>query len=213
MKIELDHNAAEVAAWVRWIQSDQLPFVEAASINDSAKEAQRVQREHQERVFEIRRPTWFKRGVKIKPFATKRSPEAKIQIDPPGGQERSAAIIRHEEDLRRYPFGSSTKVAVPTEHVTRTATGVVRSSERPGALEQREAAGARPRAARRRTFRKGDTIFEELQDRSIRPLWQLVPSTDLDQRLDFVENVVRTVEDSFPRFFTERFDQATRRTR
>lgn len=211
MRVYVTHNAAEVDAFVRVVFAKQLPFVESQAINDAAKAAQAVQRAHQRQVFTVRRPGFVDRAVKIKPFATKRKPEAKIAIDPPGGQARASILIQHEAELEKTPDGMH--VAVPTEHVKRTAAGVIRKSERPSALLLRELSGRKHRGERRATFRHEDTIFERLRNGRIRALYQLVPSVDLDQRLRFVDNVIRTVRRVFPAAFTKRFDKAIRTAR
>ena len=216
MQITVRHNAREVGRFVGWVFSDQLPYVTAKAINDAAIEAQRRQRAHMAEVFTVRRKRFVMNAVKIKPFADhrrQREPFARVLIDPPGGQDRAGILVRHESDRARVPY-SGRKLAVPTEHVKRGTTGVIRNAERPKPLQLREeAGGARPRAARRRTFRKGDTIFEELQDRSIRALWQLVDRTPLDQRLDFIANLTKAVDDTFADSFTRRFDRAIRTAR
>lgn len=213
MKIDLAHNADDVDRFVQHVFSDQLPHVEATAINDSAKDAQKVQRAHQHVAFTVRRKSFVDRAVKIKPFATKQSAEAKISIDPPGGASRASILTQHEEDDRKRPISGET-VAVPTQHVQRTASGVIRRRERPSALLLRERTGKTQRRGRRRgTFRKDDTIFERTPEGGIRALYQLVPSVDLDQRLDFVDNVIRSVLDTYAGHFTKRFDQAIRSAR
>lgn len=219
MRLDVTHNARDVNRFVLNAFDDQVPFATARAINDAALASQRVQRVHQQRVFEQRRPRWQERAVKIKPFATKRKPEAKISIDPPGGRGRAEMLTQHESDSRKTPF-SGRFVAVPTEHVRRTASGVIRKSDRPSVIRER---GRRGRGTTRRgefgrgTFlrmrgRRG-AIWERTQDGGLRPLYWLVPSVPLDQRLDFFENVRTTVLSTFADAFTRRFDEAMRTAR
>jgi hypothetical protein len=56
------------------------------------------------------------------------------------------------------------------------------------------------------------TIFERDGDELV-PLYHLVPSVPLDQRLDFVENVTRVVNETYAEAFTKRFDRAIRTAR
>lgn len=210
MKVTVTHNAANVGLVVQHVFSDQLPWVTMNAINDSAKMAQKAQRAHQRKAFTVRRKGWVDRAVKIKPFATKQLAEAKISIDPPGGQARADILTQHEADDRKRAFDGGF-VAVPTEHVQRTAAGVIRARERPKALQLREESGKRQtRGQRRGTFRRkgGNTIFERTPDGGIRALYQLVRSVDLDQRLEFVDTVVESVQATYATNFETRFDQA-----
>lgn len=113
MKLEITSNHESVGRGVALVFSDQLPFVEAMAINDSAKQAQKVQRAHQREAFEVRRKSFMDRAVKIKPFATKQKAEAKISVDPPGGQGtrqhpdaarggRSQDAVYREDDCRAH---------------------------------------------------------------------------------------------------------------
>ena len=66
----------------------QVPFATSVAINQTAKDFQKVQLAHMESAFIIRRQTFARRAVKIKPFSTKRQLKATVSIDPPGGRAR-----------------------------------------------------------------------------------------------------------------------------
>jgi hypothetical protein len=237
MRVTVQHNGADVDRFVQHVFADQIPFVTAMAINDAAKAAQVAQRAHQERVFTVRRKQFVERAVKIKPFATKQSPEAKIQIDPPGGAKRRSVLVRHESDRQRIPF-SAGMLAVPTDNVPRTAGGVIPKQWRPRQLLangidhgrsgmvtrggitrfRRKSSGGRVIRGRRAAFLLRNemtgrgTIFERDGDELV-PLYHLVPSVPLDQRLDFAENVTRVVNETYAAAFTKRFDRAIRTAR
>lgn len=214
MKIEIQHNMADVGRFVSFVFADQVPYVTARALNDAAVAAQKAQRDHQRKVFTVRRRSFVDRAVKIKPFADHKVGrfQVRIFVDPPGGQGRATVLTQHETDTRKTPYRGRT-VAVPTEHVRRHASGIIRKVDRPSSLLARERSGKAFRGDRRGIFRKDDTIFERRRDGEIRALYQLVHSVPLDQRLEFVENVSRTALATYPRAFVTRFDRAVRTAR
>lgn len=210
MKIELTHNTADVGRIVGLVFSDQVPHATANAINDTAKDAQKVQRAHQRSIFDVKRPVWVDRAVKIKPFATKQRAEARISIDPPGG--KADVLGQHEADIRKTPIQGG-HIATPTENVPRTAAGVVRTSWRPGRLKKRSFRGGF-RTFVRQTPR-GRAIFSDESSfgGGIVALYWLDRSVPLHQDLDFVHNVITTALRTYPGNFVKRFDQSIRGAR
>lgn len=216
MRLDLEFDAKPASRFVGFVFRDQLPFATSQALNDAALAGQKAQREHQRQVFTVRRPSFVDRAVKIKPFAKKRSLEARVLVDPPGGQRRADVLTQHESDPRKQPVEGSS-VAVPTAAVKRTATGVIRAADRPRALRERGGRG-RGRAKSGGTFLRRDatgrgTIFERTKDGGLRALYQLVPSVDLDQRLKFVQTVGDAAVKAFGPAFDERFAAAVRSAR
>ena len=123
-------DTAPASAAMRAIWSDQIPFSLSTGINNTAKDVQTRQRAHQRSIFEVRRPSFVDRAVKIKPFAKKRSLAARIMVDPPGGQARADVIGKFERNREKRPFSGS-RLAIPSDNVPRTAGGIIKKRWRP----------------------------------------------------------------------------------
>lgn len=90
----------------------QALFAVSTAINETLKKAQAGQRQHQRDVFEVRNARFMDQAVKIKPFATKASLSATIQIDPPGGAARRDILTKFEAGGRKRPI-SGRNIAIP----------------------------------------------------------------------------------------------------
>lgn len=217
MKVEVTANFDEVGRVVQHIFSDQLPFATSLAVNWTALDFQREQRERMHDVFTIRRKRFAERSVKIKPFATKEEPQARVSIDSPGG--RSDIFAKFETDTSKGPFRGNS-IAVPTEHVKRTQAGVIRKNWRPRQLLE----GATQHGAGRVFRSKGNvfrgkraflirkpggrgTIFMR-EGGEIKPLYQLVPRVRIDPDLEFVGTAEKTVDKRWQANFTRAFDRA-----
>lgn len=100
MKVHVDDR--EVQRKLKELER-QIPFGVAKGINRTAEQVQAVQRQHQRRVFTVRRPAFVDRGVKISQFANKRVPVARIEILPPGGADRASILTQHEPGGTKRP--------------------------------------------------------------------------------------------------------------
>lgn len=113
----------DVSPWVDFLVDleRQLPYAAAVGINETAKEIQAAETQHLFREFDIRRPLFAQRAIKIKPFATKRLPEATISVDPPGGQARADIWTKFEEGGWKRPrrFGSESLQWEENSRITR----------------------------------------------------------------------------------------------
>lgn len=204
MNLEFDVRDTEISAFLRAVYRDQLPFATSTAINLTARDFQKAQREHQEDIFTIRRKAFVQNAVKIKPFAKKTSLEARVLIDPPGGQARADILTKFEDQSQKIPF-SGTHVAIPTEHVPRKSGGVVRNDWRPKAVLKRRFAEPY-RAFVRKKGTKQAIYFDE-GDRIV-PLYWLVPRVRIRPELNFVANAQRTVTQRFNDNFATAFDRA-----
>lgn len=225
MNVEFDVRNWEGAnAFVRTVFRDQIPFATSVAINRTAIAFQRDQRNRMEDIFTIRRKRFMERSVKIKPFARKHSLEARIAIDSPGG--RSDIFAKFENQDFKGPFRGRS-VAVPTEHVARTPTGVIRKGWRPSELLDGAAQHGEGRVLKRRgdvyqgkkrTFlirRPGGrgTIFQRQRGGDVVPLYQLVPRVSLPPDLEFVETATKTVNREWDEQFARAFDSAIKTAR
>lgn len=196
---------------------DQLPFATSRALNETAKDFQRGQRKRMHSIFNIKDPGFSDRAVKIKPFASKESLEARISIDPPPARkdpaDRSDIFAKFETEDTKTPHDGRS-IAVPTEHVPRTASGRVRADWKPRrVLERNFKDGFRAfvRPSRKRPGVR--TIFFVEPGNKIVPLYQLVPHVSLPPDLEFVSTARGVVDDRWRVNFLEAFDRAIRKAR
>ncbi len=226
MNITVDFPEREVGEFARQVFDDQMPFATSLAINNTAKVFQRRQRDRLREIFTIRRKRFADRSILIKPFATKQSPEAKVSVDsPPVGPANDDLFAKFESDRTKSPFRGNS-IAVPTEHVPRTPTGVIKKGWRPKDLKEGGAQhGAGRVFTRRGNVYKGakrtvlirkpggrGTIFQRT-DEGLRPLYQLVPRARIDPDLHFVDTANQVVNQEWEKQFGSAFDRATRTAR
>jgi len=225
MRIELRTNAAKVSRRAQLLFADQLPFATSKAINDTVKDAQRAQQKQMGQTFTLRRPTWVKRGIKIKPFSDKRNLRAVIRVEPPGGPERAEIIARHEERGRREPH-EGRALAVPIG-ARPTKKALVKKSIRPAAFRFKQIAtrgSIEVYKGRKRTFmiRRADGSGAVLQrigpGRSgtfagTRVLYRLKKSVPIAPRLEFFRTMRRVVEQKFAANYRRAFRRAAKTAR
>jgi len=131
--VTMELDTRQASAFVRAVWADQLPFATSKAINDSALGGQKVQRAHQREIFTVRRASFVDRAVKIAQFAKKDALEARVRVEPPGGQKRADVIAKFEDMTIKGPF-RGTSIAVPTRHVPRTGAGIIKKAWRPKSL-------------------------------------------------------------------------------
>ncbi len=194
----------------RWLgkMAKQTAFALSVAINDTLKDAQKVQRAHQRRVFTVRRPRFVEQAVKIKPFATKRTLTGTMAIDPPGGRRTSDILAKFESGGRKR-VRQGRHLAIPIE-ARRTKAGVVSRRNRPKGFKFKRV--GRSIRGERRTFIIPDVgIFQRVGRRRnsrIRLLYRFKTSVPIDRRLDFIANAERVVRQMFDRNFERAFDRA-----
>ena len=186
----------------------QTPFALSVAINDTLKDAQKVQRTHQRRVFTVRRPQFVDRSVKIRPFATKRTLEGTMAIDPPGGQKRADILAKFERGGQKRARDGR-HLAIPID-VKRTKAGVVSRRNRPKGFNFKRV-GRSIRGERRTFIIPGVGIFQRVGRRKnsrIRLLYAFKTQVPIDRRLDFIANAERVVQRMFDKNFDRAFDRA-----
>lgn len=214
--IRVHDNLAGVSRWRRALFADQIPYATATAINSTAVEGQKDQRRHQRRVFDVRRPTWVDRAVKIKPFANKRRLYADIAIDAPGG--RSDILAKFEEGGRKRPRGES--IAIPQE-ARRTKAGVVSRSQRPRAFKFRASKKGGALIGEKRTMlirdQSGRGVIVQRVGRgrhvTKRVLYALEPVVPIKPVLGLQRNIFAAVRRSFGYHFRGAFERAVRTAR
>lgn len=215
----IETNAGEVSRLMQRLFRDQMPFALATAINDVAKQSQSNQRARQRRIFEVRNRRFIDSSVKLKPFATKRSPEAVLRVEPLGGAERASIISQHEDQVRKVPRDGR-NLAVPSPYLMgrRRQRGVPKDL-RPAALQLKE---RHPNMAQgeNRTFRvttnggRNAGLILQRTGRGrrsrTRVLYFLRPLARLRPELLFVRTISDTVRNQFPRAMGRAFDHAVR---
>lgn len=215
IEFRVDTNASEVSRFMRSIWSDQVPFVTSKAINETAKLFQSFQVKHQFRLFDVRRTSFIRRSVKIKPFSTKRRLWADVSIDPPGGQAQADIIFKFESDIRKRPRDGG-HIAVPIE--AKRKSGNVPKNLKPRALRlQAHGGGGLVFRGERRTFlirtNQGGLLFQRV-GRGARSrtkvLFSLEDQVPISPDLNFVFNARRVVDRDFVRIFDRVFDEVIR---
>lgn len=227
MRVELDFPSDEIDRFVEYVFADQLPFVQSVALNDTAKDFQAAERERMGDIFTLRRKRFAEWSVKIKPWAKKYRREVRISIDSPGG--RSDIFTKFESDTIKAPFDGGS-IAVPTEEVPRTGTGVIKAAWRPRRLFG-SGSGSRTSVRSRGNVIRGarstylvrsssgrGTIFRYVPGRRGRdgpgiPLYFLVPRVTIDPNLEFVDTAQKTINERWVPNFTRAFDFALRTAR
>jgi hypothetical protein len=213
MQVTVTFPHGEIDSFSRLVFLDQMPFATSQAINATAKAFQADMRERLRDIFTIRRDVFADRSIKIKPFATKDSLSATISVAPPPASkspaERSDIFGKFEDESEKVGLGGS--IAVPTEHVPRTGSGVIRAAWRPRRVLDRNFRDGFRAFITERAGGKRAIFFDE-GDRIV-PLYWLVPSVDIEPELEFVDTAVKTVNRVWEREFVSAFDRATRTAR
>ena len=207
MQVTVTFPHGEIDRFSRLVFLDQMPFATSQAINATAKAFQAEMRGRLRDIFTIRRDFFADRSIKIKPFATKDSLSATVSIDSPAG--RSDIFGKFEDETEKLALGGS--VAVPTEHVPRTGSGIIRKDWRPRRVLDRNFRDGFRAFITERAGGKRAIFFDE-GDRIV-PLYWLVPSVDIEPELEFVDTATKTVNRVWEREFVSAFDRATRTAR
>lgn len=191
----------------------QLPFAMKNAINDTAKDVKKAQTARIQHVFTVRRRTFAIRAVKINPFARKDRLEAKLQIEPPGGEARADIFAKFEKGGTKRPRGQH--LAIP-QGARRGKSGIVTRSNRPKAFGLKRQ--GRTVRGRKRTFVIPNVgIFQRVgrgRGRStVRPLYSFHRQAPIDRRLRFVATAKKIVPRVFPGHFKTEFARALRTAR
>lgn len=186
----------------------QIPFALAKSLNATVAAPrsgssglvtiQGEERLQLRKAFELRRPEWADRSIKVTHFATKKEPWATIGIHPPGsaGGSRADILGKFETDREKKPKDGHT-IAVPvSSRIKRSNKGIISKRDRPRAYNFRQVGNAI--RGDRGTFivRNPDGsgwIFQRTK-RGVFPLYRLLTEVEIDPDLHFVETAFRTVD-------------------
>lgn len=218
ISIKVDATATRSA--LRSLFADQLPFATMRAINETAKQFQEEQRRGMQQRFTVRRPQFVLRAVKISPFATKQRLEARIAIDPPGGQARADILTKFEEGGTKTPR-TGARIAIP-DQARRTKAGVVSRTQRPSAFDfQPHGTFVFSRSARVMVGKRRTVLIRQPGGRGVilqrvgrgraselRALYVFRPHVPIDQLLEFEETAFRVVRERWSENFEAAFARA-----
>lgn len=199
----------------------QIRFATKNALNRTILALQARQRRHQERVFTIRQPTYWKQAIKIPRggFATVSKLEARMITDPKGRPDPSPKwemFHRQEYGGTRVPVAGRSYLAIPGKDVKRTERGIVRKAERPRALFDKKRAfivdfsggkaGLFVRLGKRqRGYTKvpSGSRMGLRQDPNVVFKYLLIEKADIDAVYEFYHNAEVGYHANFPRFMRE----------
>jgi hypothetical protein len=205
----------DVSTW--WEEMDayrgQVAFALAVSVNETAKQFQRMEVGHISEAMTVRRPDWVQQSIKITHFATKGEPLATIAVQPPGDPSRADILGKFEDETEKQSRKPGGHVAIPLG-AKRTKRDIIRNDSRPTAFHFRQV-GTRI-LGDQRTFivRRADGTELILQrvgkgaGSSVRALYLLVPRVHITPDLQFVKLAQLAVDLFFDWNFTNAFERA-----
>lgn len=210
----------------------QLRFATSVALNDTARDAQRAQRNQLGLAFHLRRREWAERNVKIRrdEFATSERLRVTVRMEAPGDRGRSDVLAKFERPGTKRPE-RGTRLAVPLE-AWKDRSRVLPQDRKPAAFRFRHVSGPLYKGAARtfmlrlpggrggifqrvggRKPRRGERPGRDKSrvgirghDPNLRQLYSFTPKARIDGRLRFVETATRTAE----RRFASNFDRAFR---
>lgn len=103
-----------LTAFLDDFQQRQVPFALSNTLNDVGALFQYREREHIAQVMNVRRKDWVDKNVKITHFAKKTELYTSVEIQSPGGGDRSDILAKFEQNTSKSPTSGSA-IAVPVD--------------------------------------------------------------------------------------------------
>jgi len=206
----------------------QFPYATMKALNRLVLEAQRYQRYHQRKVFEIRQKTYWQQSVKVTHFAKINDLRAVIDVDPKGKVPKFDIWRRQEFGGTRVPTQGRKKLAVPPREksqysrvgLTFTGKGLIPRRLRPANLKRTftiDFGGGRLGLFRRLSRRqKGFTKvppgqrFALRQDPNIELMYILIDSGQIDAVYHWFGNMKLVYDSKWRRYLDEELVKAFR---
>lgn len=138
--MEITVDTRDLIKGLNDFEQRQVPFALSNTLNDVAKLFQYRQREHMGSIFTVRRKQWVDNNVKITNFAKKGDLRAAVQIQSPGGGNRSDILAKFEDQTTKAPK-SGRSIAVPVE-AKRNASDIIPKGQRPRSFNFKQIGGA-----------------------------------------------------------------------
>lgn len=218
IEITVDYRRA-----VRQLTDDgrkQIPYALAKAVNATVLDVQKAERANLRSKFELRRPAWADRSIKITRFAKKSDPTAIIGIHPPGDASRADILAKFETDTEKLPRSGT--IAVPVSRIgvgRRKSTGIIPKRERPRAILDGSNKGVF--LVRKKMGAVGEGIilqrlsFGRGKNRrsSVVALYYLVRRARIKNNLHFQLTALNAVDKTFVKHMTTEFDKAMKTAR
>jgi hypothetical protein len=201
----------------------QLPFAMSKAINTALVKAQAKQLAHMQREFTIRRPQFAKLSTKITKFAKKTSLIGEIAIAPPG--DRADIFAKFElGGTKRPKDGRNIAIPITGSPVKKSARTIVSDQNRPkallsGATTIQTRSGKVKAVKRAKSF--GGAFLIPAHDgkpggifiragKKVKLAYTLQPKAEIKPRLDFVETVSTSINQTWAEDFAREFANAMR---
>lgn len=198
IRVRVDvRNVATFRKRLETFARHELPFVQAAALTDTAKDAVSFLRQGLVEHFKVRNPG-LKNGIRFQPASkTDRPPEAYVGTAP------WAEFLTFHAIGGTKKGGKGHRIAIPTALVKRTATGRVSARQKPRTLRDskgfiaRELETLQRIAVKRGKKRDGRNIFFLLRS-----------SARIRKRWPFHQEVEETVNARLPHHYLRRMEEA-----
>lgn len=199
MEIHARINFKEVESMFANAQK-QLPYVLSQTINNTLLDAQQVQQERMLQTFIIRRPNFVKNSIKLSQFARKDTLTGILEVADVGAKPTADIWERFETGGTKT--AKSGKLAIPTQLVTTSKTGVISKAKRPRNL----------RNSFKLKTKSGKEMIMQRKGRGknvkVNVAYILAPSVQIDDRLMFIPTVEEVIAQNLGRHFSEAYTRA-----
>ena len=202
LNLNVGSNINQVSGWLTNVQRKQLPFATAGALTDTA--------------FDVRKHVVEKTFPRDFDLRNKRFAGAALRVDKANKRKLRAAVYDPlgREYLETHARGGIKKpidgrnIAIPTQHIKRTASGKLSAAKRPRAV-----------LGKPNTFigwtSRGVQILQKgrCKSASIKTFYQLVPMARIPKRLRFYEDAAKVVQRRMVPNFKKSFERAVRTAR
>lgn len=139
--MEITVDTRDLIKGLNDFEQRQVPYALSNTLNDVAKLTQYRVRQRMGSIFTVRRKQWVDNNVKITNFAKKGDLRAAVQIQSPGGGNRSDILAKFEDQTTKAPK-SGRSIAVPVE-AKRNKADIIAKGARPKAFNFRRVGGSK----------------------------------------------------------------------
>ena len=201
LSLNVGSNINQVAGWLTAVQRKQLPFATAGALTATA--------------FDVRKHAVEKTFPRDFDLKNQRFAGAVLRVDKANKRKLSAAVFDRlgREYLETQARGGIKRptgqwIAIPTQHIKRTATGKIGKAKRPRNIVNKPNVFFRHQGPTPDIVRKPRGKGKQLE-----VLYQLVPMARIPKRLRFYEDAAKVVQRRMVPNFKKSFAQALKTAR
>jgi len=193
MQLDITVDTSDLERRMGFLAREQMPFIGAMTLTQTAKDAQQVVIVRLPHKFTIRN-TWTQKGVQIQP-AKKNHLESRVMV-------RDDYMQLQEEGGTKTPRGQH--LAIPARGARKNKRDIITKSNRPRAVLDRPKSFIQRLKSGREAImrRKGKSRFP------VEVMFLLIPKAEINARFGFEETVRRTVTDRVQKNFETAFNRA-----